>query len=1110
MRKRRPLSAFLFLSLFFAYGTLYSSAIRAQTADRQHLVEGTVTGRDGKPLAYASVQVKGANAGVVTDENGHFSIEAGKGAVLVVSATSFETQEVPVQNAANLSIVLKGSIYLQDVVVTALGIKRTRNSLPYATQQVTSEDLNRTPTTNFINNLSGKVAGLQITESNELGGTSNVILRGFKSLTQNNQALFVVDGVPFDNSNQSLGGYDLGNVASDINPDDIESITVLKGAAASALYGSRASNGVIEIVTKRANNRNKGIGVIFNERIEVGSVDKSTLPVYQTQYGQGYGSAGYNPAYPSQNGFFYYVPTLGSGGQPENVVQTDQDQVFGPQFNSSELVYNWDAFSPGDPNYGKATPWVAAPHNNPIDFLETPATVISSLYLDGNTDKGSFKLGFTNSTDQGVLPNSDIKKNQLNFGASHDFTDQLSVGGSFNYVNESGLNRNSYDFRSNNTIFRDFRQFWANNVNIRAQKADYFNTLTNATWNWQSSAYTTNTTGDIVRPAYSDNAYWQEYQSYNNDSRQRYFGNVNANYKFTPYLNLTGRVSLDDYNQSFDIRNAIGSVETASFSRYNATFTETNYDLLLNFDKNLGHQFNLKALLGNNIRQDVNSSISAATNGGLVVPGFYALSNSVNTPAAPIETYSEKEVEGLFAGATLTYRELITLDVTGRRDVSSALPKGNNAYFYPAVSGNFLFSKLLTKWNWLSYGKLRANYAEVGGDAPVYSTLNTFNPGTPFNGQTLFTYPTTNNNLHLVPEQNRSYEFGLEASFLHNRVGFDATWYHSQLINQIMPITPSTASGFDNFYVNGGTVQNQGVELTVNVVPVRTKDFNWNLALNWSKNQNKVLSLYAGQPSYTVAAYQNAVQLVAETGKSYGIIRGSDYQYLNGKRLIANGYPVLSANTQSDIGNINPDWLGAVSNTFSYKNWSFNFLIDVKQGGDLYSLDMDYGSWSGMYPATAGKNNSGNPIRSPLSQGGGVLLQGVTADGKPNTVRVDASDINADGSQFPFGSVNSLAAKSYVYDAGYIKLREVALSYSLPAKLIGRTHFLKGLDLSLSGRNLWIIHKNVPYADPEQGSASTTPNSTAPIVYNPNASIGYQTGVFPSVRELAFNIKIKF
>ena len=378
-----------------------------------------------------------------------------------------------------------------------------------------------------------------------------------------------------------------------------------------------------------------------------------------------------------------------------------------------------------------------------------------------------------------------------------------------------------------------------------------------------------------------------------------------------------------------------------------------------------------------------NSYTSAATSGGLVVPRFYSLSNSVKTPAAPTEYDGRKEVDGVFAGATLTYKQYLTLDGTLRRDQSSTLPKDNNSYYYPAVSANFLFSKLLPDLSWLSYGKLRANYAEVGGDAPVYSTRNVFNAGTPFNNQTLFTYTTTNKNADIRPEPNKTKEIGAELAFLHNRLGLDVTYYHSRLSDQIMPITPSAASGFTTFYVNGGTSsRTRASKSRWNAAPVRTRDFSWNIILNWSRNNNKVISLYGGQPSYTIASYQNGIQLVAETGKSYGILRGTDYQYVNGQRLInANGYPATPV-PKSDIGNINPDWLGAsptrlpisdlrsASSSISKKVATFTRSTWIMPPGPALSR---------RPPA---KNSLGNPIRNPLSQGGGVVIRGVTQDGK--------------------------------------------------------------------------------------------------------------------------------
>jgi TonB-linked SusC/RagA family outer membrane protein len=1072
-----------------------------------HPIEGKITDASGQPVAGASVQINGKPGGVVADNSGVFTINANRGDVLTVSAVGFSPRQITVGSARSLLFTLdRAAGKLDEVLITtALGIKRTRNSLPYATQQVSGEDINRTMNSDFVDNLSGKVAGLQITSSNLTGGSDNVILRGMKSLTQSNQALFVVDGVPYDNTNQTQSLYDLGNAASDINPEDIESVSVLKGAAASALYGSRASNGVILVTTKRGNPKSKGLGVTLSSGVTVGSPDKSTLPVYQTQYGEGYGSAGYSATYPNQSGFFYYQPVFNSGGQPVDIVQTDVDAATGPAYDPSLKVYNWDAFAVGDPNYGKATPWVAAPNHNPTDFFQTPVTTRTSLFANGGDEKGTFKVGITRSEDEGLLPNSDLTKTLLNLGATHNLNDKVTIGASFNYSDVSGVGRDGYGNTSSENPMLDFRQWWPTNVNIKAQKADYFRGGLNETWNWLGGYLTPGQN----TPAYHNNIYWNRYENTEDDDRKRYFGNVNVNYKIAPYLNLLARVSMDNYSQFVEYHVAKGSVHTSAYTRYDGSYGETNYDLLLNFNKDLGKDFNLKALLGANVRQDNNSYTTATTNGGLVVPGIYALANSANTPLPPTEYLSTKEVDGIFAGATLSYREFLTLDGTLRRDESSTLPQANNTYYYPSISGNWVFSKLIRHASWLSYGKLRANYAEVGGDAPPFSVKNTYQYVPPFNGQPVSAAPVINNNPNLVPEMNRSYEFGIEAAFLHNRLGFDLTWYHALEINQIMPITSSTASGYAQYFVNGGTVQNQGIELSLYATPVRTPDFSWTVNLNWSMNRNKVLSLYNGQSAYTIADYGSGAQLVAEAGKAYGILRGTDYTYKNGRPVVdaATGKYVLDGNALSDIGSISPDWIGGVNNSFTYKHFTLDFLVDWSQGGKVYSSDMDNGDFSGLYPETAGKNDLGNPVRSPVtndSKSGGVILPGVTPDGQPNTVRADASDIN--NGAFPYGSGNKAPLKAYVYDASYIKLREVALTYSLPRRSVQRLGFIQGIDLSLTGRNLWIIHKNLPYSDPEQGMAVGSQPGTGAQ----NGSIGFQNGAYPSVRTLGFNVKLKF
>lgn len=1081
------------LSILVLFGFVANAQVKT--------ISGTIKDASGNPVPFATVTETGTRNATTADANGNYTIKIKGNGTLTFTETGFNSVTLsPEGNFLNPTMT-RNSTELTAVVVTALGVQRTRNSLPYAAQQISGDDVTKTITTNVVDNLSGKVAGLEITSSNAMGGSSNAVLRGFKSLTQSNQALFIIDGVPYNNSITTGGGYDFGSAVSDLNPDDIASISVLKGAAASALYGSRASNGVILITTKKGISR-KGLGVTATFGISGGTPDKSTLPTYQTQYGEGYGAdgasdnGGNNP-----NPAFYFQPIPGvNGGLPVPIVATNDDAATGPAYDPSLMVYNWDAFSPTDPNFHKATPWEPAPHHNPTDYFVKPGTTTESVLVQGGGNQGTFKFNYTRDDEKGYIPNSTITKNLFDLAASYNINSRISVEGAVNYVNENAKNRYLYQYTATTNPMTDFRQWWPTNVNIQAQKNDYYNSLTNATWNWQDDgSYQNNVLGSIGTPAYHDNLYWFANQNFEADSRNRYTSHAKVNYKISNTLNLTGGITNDYYNQLIEQRNNVGSQATSFYSRQNLTYNETNYNVLLNFNKDLGNNFNIKALAGGNIQKDEITSIFASTNGGLLLPGFWSISNSKNNPSAPSESDQRKEIDGIYADATISYKDMITLDGTIRRDKSSTLPSSNNSYNYPSVSANFVFSKLLpSAKSWLNYGKVWVNYAQVGGDAPYYSVKNTFAINTPINGQALMSGSTTNNNQNLIPELNKTYEAGLEMSFLKDRLGFSANYYHSVQSNQILPISVSTATGFNSFFVNGGSVQNQGVEVTANITPVRIRNFSWNMNINWSKNVNKVLSLYGGQPSYVIAGLQNSIQIVAEVGKPYGIIRGTDYVYLNGQKEInSSGNYMIAPNPLSDIGNINPKWIGGITNTFTYKNLSLSFLIDVHEGGSVYSLDMDYGSFSGLYPRTAGTNDLGNPVRAPLAQGGGIVLKGVTSDGKANTTRIDES--NLDNGAWTFGSlIGGEANREFVYDASYIKLREAAITYSIPKSVINKIHFTQGIDLSLSGRNLWIIHKNLPYADPEQGQAAG------------NASIGFQNGAYPTYRMVNFIIKVKF
>lgn len=1080
-----------FLALF-AVLMLSGVLATAQT----HSVKGRVSGPDGSSIPGITVQIKGTKTATVTDADGKYQLNVPSNATLTFTGVSFEEQSLDVGNRTTLDVTLTSSTKrLNEVVVTALGIQRNRNTLPYAAQQISGDDVNKPAVSlNPVSNLSGKIAGLRISQENTMGGATNVILRGIKSLTQSNQALFVVDGVPYDNSNNSSGGYDLGNASFDLNPDDIQSVSVLKGAAASALYGSRASNGVILITTKKGSKRN-GIGVTLSYGATLGSFDNSTLPTYQTQYGEGYGGA---------LGFVYNQPTFFST-DPVDVVETDADAATGPIYDPTKLVYQWDAFMPGDPNYKKATPWQAAPNHNPQDFFVKPTTSMVGVLVQGGGDKGIFKIGFSHDDNHDFVPNSHLSKNLLNFSTTYKLLDNLSITGSMDYSDNAAVNRYIYggsggygSYNGQLGAMSDFRQWWPTNVNLKQLKSDYFGSGANATWNWQTSGYDDNTSlASIVTPAYHDNPYWFVYKNYESDSRTRYFGNIHIDWNVNSWLTAMVRVSKDSYTQLMELRQDIGSTYTPSYARNNYWYDGTNYDAMLSMNKKISNDFDLKAILGGNIWQQTQQTLSAATSGGLVVPALFSLSNSVNTPPAPTEYYGRKEVDGIYANATLGYKELLNLDASIRRDQSSTLPKNNNSYYYPSVSLNFQFGNLLKQWNWLSHAKAWGNYAEVGGDAPLFSTTNTYGTLTPINGESMFATPTTNNNPKLVPEKQKSWETGLEASFLNDRIGFSATYYQAQQINQIMPISVSTSTGFGTFYVNGGTVQNSGVELSLNLEPVRTSDFSWQINVNWAKNEQKVISLYNNQPLYQINSYQNSVRLVAKPGKPYQL-QGTRYVYLNGQREIdADGYPMIDPNTHSDLGTPNPDWFGGMNNTFRYKNFSLSFLIDASHGGKIYSLDMDYGTYSGLYPSTAGNNANGKPVRGYLADGDGYLYQGVTADGKPNTKMVDESGLYT--GNWTFSSSGNEADEQFVYDASYVKLREVAFVYSIRSKAFEKgASFIKGIDIALTGRNLWIIHKNLPYSDPEQGLGSG------------NSSLGFQGGAYPTIRTFGASLKVKF
>jgi len=1083
----------------------------------QRTISGTVTDDTGTPLPFANVYVEGTTVGTTTDIDGNYTLKVPEGSnALIVSYTGYSDQSLSLGDSDNLSFTMSEGVVLDNVVVTALGIKREKKSLGYATQEVGGDEVTRVKDANFMNSLSGKVSGVQIKSSGTMGGSSDVIIRGRTSLTRNNQALFVIDGTPISNAitntsdqQQGRGGYDFGNAASDINPEDIESINVLKGAAATALYGSRAANGVVLITTKKGAKR-KGLGISISSGFTAGLVDKTTMPEYQKEYGAGYSNirGWYSGAGDGRDGLD--VDDLDGDGNTDFAAAVYEDASFGAAFDPSLSVYDWRSYYDEIGTYGQLFPWVAAENDASNSFYENMMTFNNNVTLDGGTDKSTYRLGFTRFDQQGIVPNSKIDRNTVAFSAGYDLTEKLRVGSTINYVLTNGRGRYGTGY-SNNNPNQSFRQWYQTNVDMNDQREAYEQTGLNISWN----PYGILDPSKAKSPHYFDNYYFNAYENVPTDNRSRIFGNMELEYEIAKGLSILGRFSTDRYNEIQEERIAVGSIDVSRYSRYNRSFYENNTDLFLNYSTYFGGDDNvsLDAMLGTNIRRTALESISAETNGGLIVPGVYSLQNSRSNPLAPTEALNRLGTNGYFGRLTLGYNQFLYLDATGRYDVSSTLPEGENAYFYPSASMSFVFSELLNA-NWFDLGKLRVNYAEVGADAPIQSILDTYVLGSPFSGAALASVNSTKNNPDLKSENTRSIEAGLEMRFLRDRVGFDVSLYRSNTFDQIIPVTVTGATGNLRTFKNAGEMQNQGIELSLNARPIQNKNFSWDIAFNWSKNQNEVISLFDDQTNLQLASVQGGITLNATIGQPYGAIWGTNYLFDDsGKPIVAphptDGMLYLQTDTPEVIGDINPDFIGGIRNSFTVGPVSLGFLVDFQKGGDFFSLDMWYGNATGIYAHTAGNNRNGTPIRDLPSDGGGTFIDGAVVhatDGDGNYLYDDdgnplggAANETAFYTSDVFSSLGYWGAPNayHIYDASFVKLREANLSFGLPSSIVDKTPF-QSLNLSIVGRNLWIIHKNSPYTDPQAGLSAG------------NIGQGNQSGAYPSVREIGINLQARF
>lgn len=1057
----------------------------------QTKVTGTVVSQDdGEPIVGASVLITGTKTGTVTNTDGQFELTVpSKESKLKISYLGMITKTVVAKD--KMQIVLQtDNTTLNDVVVTALGVSRQKKALGYAVTEVDGNDMlkSRGGLSNPVNALQGKVAGLQISSgAGSMGGSSKILIRGNNSLSGNNQPLFVVDGVPIEGTDfnstevgsddanstaRGAGGYDYGNLIQDINPDDIESVSVLKGASASALYGSRASNGVIMITTKRAKKQH-GLGVEFSSTLGLEKVTK--LPKLQSEYGGGYGYAGDYAnggegddfTTKTINGVEYTIPDYG------------MDDSWGPKLDGRQVLswYNLEKWINGG-KVGNPETSAWSPASSDIrDFFKTGVSFTNNIAVSQTYDNSAFRVSYTNTSLSGYLPNSSQYKNILNVNGNIMSTDKkLNVFTSVSYFNNRTKGRQDTGYGDNNIMVK-FTQWGQRQLNMNELKDLYINPDgTQASWN----------IGGVDDPTiqYHNNVYWSRYMNYENDSRNRIYGNVGVSYQIMPELKAQYKVDLDFFADKQYERNAVYSQELSKYKESSRQQYEINHEFMLMYNKTFG-DYSLSANLGANIMKTHYEYIYGETKGGIAIPLYYNLANSINTAAA-YNYKRQKGINSVFGDVTVGWKNMVYLEGTLRSDKSSTLPSGNNTYTYPSLTASWLFSELLkSKAPWLSYGKIRAGFAKVGNDTDPYQIQQTYSQYTHVDSSTPgYILSGTLNNNKLKPESTTSWEFGLEASFLDNRLGLDLTYYSTETKNEILPLSVSGATGYAFKMVNSGVVANHGIELSLHATPVRTHNFEWTTSFNFASNKNEVKSLTSGVDYYRISNAPFKVEVGAVVGKPYGVIMGTNYKYdENGNRLVSASGKTKglyeSTDNNEDIGHIFPDFTGGWTNSFKYGNFDASIQFDFSKGGHYFSTTKMWGCYCGMMKETAA-----NGVRE-----NGMISDGVLDDGSglKSTITVSARNYYENYYNGP--------AAQCVLRSDYIKLREINVGYTFK---LDPSWFIKYLRLSAYGRNLGVWGPDTRDFDPEM------------IVTGSGNIQGIEGGATPMVATYGFTINLKF
>ncbi len=1014
-----------------AVATLLLGMIPAAAYAQQPVtVSGRVTaGTRNEPVAQAQVSIPELRFGAQTGLDGRYSFtvpaESAHGQSVTVTARRIgyasSSLQVPLTSTAVVADFHLAPVAaeLTATVITGLGIEREKSKVGTAQQQITSAELNTTKSLNLIDQLGGKVSGVQITSSGTQGGSSNIIIRGANSITGNNQPLFIVDGVPISNRGRGgtpNGGYDYGSAVTDLNPDDIATMSILKGPNAAALYGSRAANGVIVITTK------KGPSTSGRVRTEITSSfawdNPSILPTYQNKYGQG------------AAGEFEFFDGAGGG------VNDGLDQSFGPKLDGRLI----DQFT------GPQQPWVAHP-DNVKSFFKTGHTMSNTLAMSGGSDRVTARISLGRDNISGYVPNNSFSKTSGLINGTVRVSEKLTTDGTLSYTHNTAMNRPGVGY--NNGILEQFvwfgRQVDMNALRQYSKGGASNGGPSNREFNWNYN--------------YHNNPLWMMYENPLQDTRDRILGSTSATYQIAPGIAATARTGADIFRFNVDQRfapqniqgNAIDPNFFGGFTFLNDYSRQVTSDVSLSAARDLSSKLSFNATVGTGIHQEELRTSSTATT-GISVAGIYNVSNAAVTPVLG-QFDSKRQVNGVYGDLAITMFNWLTLEGTARNDWSSTLPKGENSYFYPSVSASMVLTDAVPslKNSFVSYLKLRASKARVGSDADPYQLLMTY-PGlpSPFGGSPQFSLQNFIANPDLEPETTDATEAGLEVSLLNGRATLDFSVYNKATRDQIFTIPISPTSGFQSKSVNAGKISNKGIDFLLGFTPLRTTSgFEWTSTFNYSHNRSMVDKLAPGITTFVIGSswYTN---IEAREGEAYGSIFGYpfDRDSATGKIYTDGGLTVLGE--RKILGNIQPDWTGGWNNTFKFKNLTLNALIDTRQGGNIVSITNFFGDYAGV-TANSLKGREvdwDNP---------GVVVDGIDINtGQPNTINVTAEQYFQN--IFP-------VMEPYVYDASWVKLREIRFGFDIPTRWASKLN-ARAINVALTGRNLktWT---DVPNIDPE-------------------------------------------